>query len=113
IAINELPKLIIDLQKSKYYVSKIFKKFHLEEVSSQETFKGERTFEKETFIHREHAARYVYGLGKFEQCDKTSTEMIPQDLYMDVHEAKIFILDLENLNDEKYSPKVMKSSSCI
>ncbi|CAG8471756.1 12952_t:CDS:2 [Racocetra persica] len=32
--------------------------------------------------------------------------MIPQDLYMDVHESKIFILDLENLDDKKYSPKV-------
>jgi len=35
--------------------------------------------------------------------------MIPQDLYMDVHESKIVIPDLENLDDEKYPPKVTVS----
>ena len=35
--------------------------------------------------------------------------MIPQDLYMDVYESKIVILDLEILDDEKYTPKVTLS----
>ncbi|CAG8685633.1 16567_t:CDS:2, partial [Cetraspora pellucida] len=153
IAISELPKPNIDLQKSKCYQKKK-KPSHevFEEVSSQETFKGERTFERvlsqktfeettpqdmyrelqheseifisdleilndgasfqetfkgkgifkglsfqETFIRREHTAKY-----------ENSTEMIPQELYMDVHESKIVIPDLENL-DKKYPLKVTLS----
>ncbi|CAG8444460.1 8577_t:CDS:2 [Cetraspora pellucida] len=69
-------------------------------ASFQETFKGKGIFKElsfqETFIRREHAARY-----------ETSTEMMPQDLYMELHESKIFIPDLENLDDEKYLPKVI------
>ncbi|CAG8779290.1 8133_t:CDS:1, partial [Cetraspora pellucida] len=56
-------------------------------MSSQETFKGEPIFEKVS-------------------SQETSTEIIPQDLYMDVHESKIVIPDLKNLDDEKYPPKV-------
>ncbi|CAG8779291.1 8134_t:CDS:1, partial [Cetraspora pellucida] len=53
-----------------------------EEVSSQETFKEERTFEKVL-------------------SQKTFEETIPQDIYMNLqHKSEIFISDLEILNDE-------------
>ncbi|CAG8577975.1 12525_t:CDS:2, partial [Cetraspora pellucida] len=82
IAISELPKPNIDLQKSKCY-QKIPKKIpshEVFEVSSQETFKGERTF-----------VRVLY---------RKTLNKRPQDMYMDLqHESEIFISDLEFLND--------------